>query len=207
MKVRSADVAGETIAQPETGSALRTRVEPRRSRSPTCRTGRCCSSLASASIVGALGVFPSHPLIVSLLRRPLFPFLSFSFSFSLGPPVSLSLQGSTRSITTTRATYVRAHTLENGRPFISHPTGERTPTNRTLPRAKTSNRTRPSVQRKRGERALRRGGAGRGEMKKSFRIKTGKQKNNQISAYIINEDMCVRACVLVTAPVEGGLGC
>lgn len=133
--------------------------------------------------------------------------LSLSFSFSLGPSVSLSLQGSTRSITTTRATYVRAHTLENGRPFISHPTGERTPTNRTLPRAKTSNRTRPSVQRKRGERALRRGGAGRGEMKKSFRIKTGKQKNNQISAYIINEDMCVRACVLVTAPVEGGLGC
>ena len=136
------------------------------------------------------------------LFLPLPLFLSLSFSLS---SVRLFFSPGKPTFHHDYACYVRAYTFENGRPFISHPTDERTLTNRTLPRAKTSNRTRPSVQRKRGERALRRGGAGRGETKKSFRIKTGKQKNNQISAYIINEDMCVRACVLATAPVKGGV--
>lgn len=147
----------------------------------------------------------SFPLTRSV-PVPLFLSTAPSFFLSLSLSFSLVLRESTRSITTTCVTYVYAHTLENGRPFISHPTGERTPTNRTLPRAKTSNRTRPSMQRKRGERerekecALRRDGAGRRETKKSFRIKTGKQKNNQISAYIINEDTYVRACVRACLP-------
>lgn len=138
---------GETITQPEI--ALRTRAESRSSRSPTCRA--------------AVGVAPAQVSFAHLVSFPLTR-LSFLFCFALPLflPLSLSLSiylslflsGEAHVPSRPRvATYVRAHTPENGRPFISHPTGERTPTNRTLPRAKTSNRTRPSVQRKRGESA------------------------------------------------------
>jgi len=91
----------------------------------------------------------------------------------------------------------------NGRPFISHPTGERTPTNRTLPRAKTSNRTRPSVQRKRGERA-RPGGRARGEEKRKNRseLKRGSRKIIRFPRILLTKIRAsVRACVHACVPV------
>lgn len=81
---------------------------------------------------------------------------------------------------------ILAYTAKSGQPFISHPTRKAA--------ANQSNLTpRKNIELRRGGGG---GGVGEGRVtggrgwlgKKSFKIKTVKQTNNQISAYIINED-------------------
>lgn len=81
---------------------------------------------------------------------------------------------------------ILAYTAKSGQPFISHPTRKAA--------ANQSDLTpRKNIELRRGGGG---GGVGEGRVtggrgwlgKKSFKIKTVKQTNNQISAYIINED-------------------
>jgi len=124
----------------------------------------------------------------------LFLCLSFSLSVSLSIRLSLFLSGEAHVPSRPRVLRTYVHTRSRTAD-LSFPTPLASGRRPIGPYPAQKHRTaHDRACNESGVRALRWGGAGRGETKKSFRIKTGKQKNNQISAYIINEDMCVRAC-------------
>lgn len=133
----------------------------------------CFTSKHSFARIGTL-VLPPPPLSPSSPHSfiPLRPSLSFEPGAHVParPRVLLAT--------------ILAYTAKSGQPFISHPTWKAAANQSDLTPRKNIE--------------LRRGGGGgvgegrvtggRGLGKKSFKIKTVKQTNNQISAYIINED-------------------
>lgn len=100
-------------------------------------------------------------------------------------PLCLSYGASTRSgFDHVCYPYDLAYTAKSGQPFISHPTWKAAANQSDLtPRKNIElHRAGGGVCAKGASRTV------RGLGKKSFKIKTVKQTNNQISAYIINED-------------------
>lgn len=151
--------------------------------------------VAPASIVRASGVFPSHPFAFCPSFTLFVLYLLFSFRSSFSP-----WKAHVPSRPRVLRTYV--HTRSRERPtfhFPPHRASGRRPIG-PYPAQKHRTAHDRACNENGGERARSLGrDAGRGETKKSFRIKTGKQKNNQISAYIINEDTCVHACMRARA--------
>jgi hypothetical protein len=136
VKVRSASVAEETIAQPETGNALRSEhtsgAGAHRRVTPV--------GVAPASIVRASGVFPSRALVSHL---------------SATSPLSLSVFLSGEAHVPSRPRVLRTYVHTRSRTAdLSFPTPSTSSRRPIGPYPAQKHRTaRPSVQRKRGESA------------------------------------------------------